>query len=488
MGDERNAMIAALSELDFPTEVKNLVMDTSSGFAESSETRAFMTAWLEPKQALLQESFSYDKTEHADKLAMLWHTVYPTEQLEGEVTTQWKKFGFANADPRADMNRTGVFGLHCLHYMCCKDPVEFATLIQSQQTRTDRDYPLAGAAMSMADLVAKEFALKANEHDVAPAILLDHPNAVEEIFCVCVNVADQIWVSFGGEYIDYPMVVAIARKTLQEVLGRRPSSIDALVRAAGQAVTQLKAKAGSIEETFAAMGLTAETAETEQTLAMKAALVEEMMPVVKEQLKAVLMRGVPLFFPPSGKVKQPVGVRLQLNSLGSLLAFTAKDAAGEAAIGGVVQVPVASIADVVTGGTCPMFADPKKQVSLDKALSIALLLATPIGPEDNPQVAVQFAATDRRTFATVTEGIRSLLGRPLEAETSIEDAERLADMQLRIRLIELDGDVNLPTVEPALPPPPPSFAFVVPEADLVLAGREQPFRVPNEIVAPSSSS
>ena len=472
--EARTTITSSLADLDFSTKLKAFVMDQGSGFGESPEVLDYMTAMLAPMQKLLLESFSFDNAEHIEKLTMLWHTCFPTEELEGQVTGQWKKFGFANTDPSSDMGRTGVFGLHCLHYLCCRDPAEFGALIQSQQTRADRDYPLAAAAMAMADLVAREFRLKFNVHDVAPAILLDHANALQEIFCVCFNVTDTIWRSLGGEFIDYPMVIAICKKTLSDVLQRNPTSVDTFARSAAQAVTQLKAKyGGSIEETFLSMGLTADVADNEATLALKEELLVEMIPVVKLQYQAALKSGLSVQVPPVGKAKQAIPVRLELNSLGSVLIFSPVDAASPFQ---TVQIPVGSIVEIMLGSQCPVHQDPKKACPLDTNLTIGLLLNINIGSEN--EMNIQFAPHDRRSYTTILEGIRSLTGKDLAEAASMGDAEKLAELEMRVRLIELEGDVSVPPAPPALPPPPPTFSFVVPDADIVGLGTSQPFRVP----------
>lgn len=91
---------------------------------------------------------------------------------------------------------------------------------------------------------------------------------------------------------------------------------------------------------------------------------------------------------------------------------------------------------------------------------------------------INCVATDQQSYDIWADGIRGWMGKlvaecallhftssspgkPLVSEMCELESEELADLNLRVQTVELDG-VDLPLDAPIAPPPPPNFDFVNP--------------------------
>ena len=129
-----------------------------------------------------------------------------------------------------------------------------------------------------------------------------------------------------------------------------------------------------------------------------------------------------------------------------------KDEAGSCSIEDLRdKVQVADIKEVQTGQKCPHVVkarDARRQVS-KWAFSL-------IG--GNNESLLDFYAPDEKTFDYWLDGIRALQRMEMQSEKYKSDLKMLLDMEIRIRLLDVEG-IDIPDEAPEIPPLPTNFDF-----------------------------
>ena len=284
-----------------------------------------------------------------------------------------------------------------------------------------------------------------------------------------------MWNDLNCTYEDFSKGNAVILAKLAEVIRANPESLSSLRRAAFLMATGLKKRIGTVEEAFAAMGL--REAEAPIVEELRASLTAEMLELVAAQ-RIAAMQTPTLFsaYTQDGKAVKRTVVKIMVGESVQDIRFgSAPDPQGspvEAASAITVLEPilVSDVHTVAIGASSPMVMALKKPdpAITDLAFSIVLKSPTPSG-----EMTIDAVARDRKVFVNWTDGLRALTGQPLISPEASADAAKLAEMELRIRMVELDA-VDVPSAEPERPPPPP-FTFVVDDnAALAAAGLRRP--------------
>ena len=69
-----------------------------------------------------------------------------------------------------------------------------------------------------------------------------------------------------------------------------------------------------------------------------------------------------------------------------------------------------------------------------------------------------FTANDARTFDYWCDGVNALLRRDMMSNKAIEDLEIFLAMEVKIRLLDVEG-IEIPNDPPPIPPLPPNYNF-----------------------------
>ena len=72
--------------------------------------------------------------------------------------------------------------------------------------------------------------------------------------------------------------------------------------------------------------------------------------------------------------------------------------------------------------------------------------------------SLDLVAPDEQTHNYWVDGINTLLRRPMSSSDYQKEKDILTNMEIKLRLLDLEG-VDLPESAPIVPPPPPDFNF-----------------------------
>lgn len=121
----------------------------------------------------------------------------------------------------------------------------------------------------------------------------------------------------------------------------------------------------------------------------------------------------------------------------------------------LTKLPVADIKHFeagpsALGGSAAKDGQRRNKGSLSEALSICIYKET--------GDSLDLTAPDPKTFDHFCDGLNALLGREMSSGKFNEDKEMFLAMEVKIRLLDLEG-IDIPDEAPPIPPPPPNFEF-----------------------------
>jgi engulfment/cell motility protein 1 len=116
------------------------------------------------------------------------------------------------------------------------------------------------------------------------------------------------------------------------------------------------------------------------------------------------------------------------------------------------KLPVCDIKALVTGNEC-LTGNNKdtrrgNKDDTDRYLTIM---------SDN--VNLEIIAPDAKSFDYWCDAINALLRKEMVSSRMVQDLDLLTGMEIRLRLLDIEG-IKLPDKAPIIPPPPPTFDFV----------------------------
>ncbi len=117
------------------------------------------------------------------------------------------------------------------------------------------------------------------------------------------------------------------------------------------------------------------------------------------------------------------------------------------------KLQVAEIKDVLTGANCPHVRDLNRRArERNPKDHLAFSLVKESGD------SVDFIAPDQKRFDYWTDGLAALLRTEMRSAESAKDLEMLLSMEVKIRLLDVEG-IDIPEEAPVVPPLPNNFEF-----------------------------
>jgi hypothetical protein len=420
---------------------------------------------------------------------------------------------------------------------------------QRQQLAMAREYPVAVTGINITQMlydlfgVGKPIVLDPQQ---PPGnvfkVLFDSPTAFEEVYCLAFQLLDRTWEEMNANYMDFPKVIATVRSQIETVLESQPLSVEAMARlllsggsvtitgggamgggssgveAAGRdgggndgvsnkapgttglpgasSSTGSGAVAAPVVSVFNAQVFQDDSSEPAHLRAVKANLRKELVLLFTQHKIGLLMEGQ-AFMTPSGYKSTKAaksGDEVTKAPSGTAVAFLfvrLHQSQNELLYG-----PVTSLADkprtlpnkvaktdIVTVRSGAPAAQSGKAKKLD-ADAMSRLMCITLKDGTN----LELIAATRAELADWADGLRLLLSQQLEEKESYAELQKLIDIELQVRLIDLTG-ITLPESQPPIPPPPLSFDFVtaLPAAGQSSLSTSAVSVVPNSPTPPSPS-
>jgi len=116
------------------------------------------------------------------------------------------------------------------------------------------------------------------------------------------------------------------------------------------------------------------------------------------------------------------------------------------------KLNVVDIKGLLTGKDCPHMKESKAKKS---NVPLAFSLVT----EKETMITVDFVAPDEKTFELWTDGVNALLGKEMISKEAKKDLDVLLHMEIKLRLLHIEGIPEIPQEPPEIPPLPENFDF-----------------------------
>ena len=498
--DSLAAFFAVIDGFGFNASLKSQVNATDlASFREAAVL--YQDARLYFEKRLLRTNFESDNDDHDLLLLRYWAQVFPSDVLSE--LSDWRRLGFQTTDPSSELRTTGMLGIHCCRELMEKSPTIGRGIVDAQTRRPERDYPFSAAWISVVAVMVELFSLARERIPGEPGevflCLLDDTKASGdvassssskgvsmddvpigmfggspflEVFSILVQAYDKMWNDLNCTYEDFNKANAVIRAKLAQALKANPESLSGLKRAVFLMATGLKKRIGAVDQAFAAMGL--RVAEAPIVEELRKTLTTSMLDLVAwQRMENMKSGGVFASYRQDGKNVKQFTVKVILGESGQDIRFCIQDGDTSSSSGaltatmpGLEPVFFQDIHSIAVGASSPMVMALKKPDPAMTELAFSIVLKTPTA---SGEMTVDCVARERREYVMWTDGLRALTGQPLVSPEAVADAEKLAEMELRVRMVELDS-VDVPSGEPDLPPPPPSSFSITPEEALSIAG------------------
>ncbi|KAJ3491834.1 hypothetical protein NLI96_g392 [Meripilus lineatus] len=408
---------------------------------------------------------------HVTALKYIWTYSKLRDELDEDGNTRkWRKLGFDTENLTQEFAAVGALGLDCLQNFVAKDPDFFAKVVQEQLSRPEeRRCPIAKASNEVVDLLSEHWTIFAPGFQTSDTFRPYFLNFYK-VHALATQFFLRMWNESGAARGDFSQVVALTRSQIAVALRRenvRPwhevefDFLECEYRAVRDRQMQELEQEDDIMSRVAIRNL-------------RGQLLKESFDFVRQQRIHCLLQGAWFLNAiqissnyPRETIRRPSRpwrfMRLDigqkwLHYCDSPSKFIVRD--------GIEDLPeridISTINEVATGTCAPFPHTPRDQVdSLTpnsplhaSQLSFALLTAS------GACLAAQIAPDSSR-WADWTDGlnlIRRASGHVSSPETDVF-VQTLTEIGLKIRLLNVSGDmVNIPAGV-SIPPPPPTTDF-----------------------------
>ncbi|XP_078162554.1 ELMO/CED-12 family protein [Carex rostrata] len=169
---------------------------------------------------------TYDSTnkDHQDSLKSLWYASFPSTELLGLISDQWKEMGWQGKDPSTDFRGGGYISLENLLFFAKNYPKSFQELLKKQNgDRALWEYPFAVAGVNITFMLIQMLdLLAAKPRTLLGAIFLkllsENERAFDILYCIAFRLMDQQWLAMNASYMDFNTVMKSTRRQLEQEL------------------------------------------------------------------------------------------------------------------------------------------------------------------------------------------------------------------------------------------------------------------------------
>jgi len=373
-----------------------------------------------------------------------------------------KKLGFNNVkDPSMDFVATppGILALDCMDYFAKQHQEKFMKVVLENSCRQDNhECPFAASSCELVKLLANILGVgqtplpqgsSSRYHEMF--FKVEHP--FEEFYSVCVVLLNKTWREMRATREDFTKVFDVVKEQIESSLvpdrsQERPKTYDQFrsnVKSYGEISRRWQSDAKSRE----AWSKSAPVAELKIHLAPG---IEEL---ITQQRGNFMVEGTRFHrYKKTGEQtkSQYRYVKLHPNHKTVYVGDWNSEKSLPTIEDLEPRLQIADIRDIIVGAECPFIKEWGKKK--DHQHQFARLAFSLVGEN----TSLDLVAPDEQTHNYWVDGINTLLRKPMSSPDYVKEKDILTNMEIKLRLLDLEG-VELPKTAPAIPPPPPDFNF-----------------------------
>lgn len=357
----------------------------------------------------------------------------------------WKQLGFLKGDPQDDFNESppGVLALDCMVYFAKSKHDSFTRLLFSY---TDSQCPFAQTSIALTKVLCQMLRIGEPPSEIAYdyiPIFVWSEEPFKEVFCVAIQLLFKTWREMRASILDLEKVMVVVTKQISMVIingGLSLTSFDILRNRlfdlSYKKITQTEESSQLLDENVLKSKPVQELCER---------IKPDVVQLVRQERLRHLVEGAT--FPKSARRRDQF-FYCRLSSNHKLLHFMDTT--------NVTQSPSIEQMDkkiqvtemrLEVGLTCP-HASTLKRGQTHNIFSIYY----------EGEEHLDFIAPNETVFNIWVDGLSVLSGKPMPSKSSEEDIETLLNMDLKLRLLDIEN-VSIPSAQPAIPKEPVEFDF-----------------------------
>ncbi|TRY63374.1 hypothetical protein TCAL_03651 [Tigriopus californicus] len=360
----------------------------------------------------------------------------------------YRKLGFKNEiDPTQDfcVVPPGILGLEIMFAFALNHTDQFIKLVLETSCRKDNhDCPLAQITIGIVRMICE---ITKIGHKIQPQgqyhpMFFTDDNPLGELSAIMINHVVRTWNEMRATTEDFNKVMEVAREQLVTALSQSPSSFEDFrkcLRSYQEITESRKEEAKNRAER-----------DGPAIRHLRESLEPEMLELVQRQRLNFLVSGSH-FSKIRKESKDKHGFlffRLSTNHKSLLYGDWKDDRSVPVAEDLTKRLSLSEIKDFQTGHECTHLKDVTRKGNRPERLALSFT------KENGDTVDVM--APDQKTFDMWSDGINTLLRKPLSSERAHQDVNTLLSMEVKVRLLELEG-ISILDSPPPIPALPSNF-------------------------------
>lgn len=450
--DNQSEVLRELSMNNFSRVIHDHILQQAKGEVDrdiAHQLSIYQSFILNQVEGRMKTSFKDGNPQYEDLLRQLAYRAFPDDyRSKGQVSEQhWKQLGFSQSNPREDFKECppGLLALDCMEYLArCKHDI-YTRLLFAQM---DNPCPFAQTSVALTKVLCSLFRIGEQPVDIGyvtefiPLLILTE-DPFKEIFCITIQLLFKTWREMRAGILDLEKVTAVVLKQITMVMHSQDTSTlmssevlrNRLFELSYKKITESEEQSQLLDENVL-------KSRPVQDLRLK--ITPEIYELVKKERLNHLVQGAA--FPKIGARRRDQQFYCRLSPNHKILHFG--DSAGQMAppleaLDNKIQV---SEMRLVTGNECPHAERIRKGTNL--LFSIFY----------NSSEHLDFCASTETVYNIWVDGLSVLLEKRMPSKAAEEDLETLLNMDLKLRLLDLEG-ITIPNQPPPKPSEPINFDF-----------------------------
>lgn len=449
----REKVIAELKVNHFNRHIQEHILNSFQGNTPQEiahELYVYQSHVLNLVEGRMKRRFVAGDPKMEEDVRVLPMRAFPDEYSGGKakspVTEQhWKQLGFLRGDPQDDFNMSppGILALDCMAYFAKSKHDAFTRLLFAY---TDSQCPFAHTSITLTRVLCQLLRIGEQPSEIGYEyipILVWSEEPFKEVFSIAIQLLFKTWREMRASILDLEKVMAVVTKQISTVLisgGSVLTSFEILKQRlfdlSYKKITQSEENSQLLDETVLKSKPVQELCER---------IKPEIFNLVRQERLRHLVEGAS--FPRSARRRDQL-FYCRLSSNHKVLHFADTTS--------VTQAPPIEQLDkkiqvtemrLETGGNCP-HASTLKRGQTQNIFSIFY----------EGEEHLDFIAPNETVYNIWVDGLAVLSGKPMQSKSSEEDLETLLNMDLKLRLLDIEN-VSIPNQQPAIPKEPNDFDF-----------------------------
>lgn len=376
----------------------------------------------------------------------------------GVLSKDFKRLGFVDIEsPANDFHETppGLLPIHTMVYFANKFSEQYIKIVLENLSRgEDYECPFARASIALVKMLCE--ILEINGDPISESgkgyypIFFTMDFAFEEFFCICIQLLNKTWKEMRATSGDFNRVMQVVKDQICRALREKHQSMEMFKTTVFSLGFTKMLKL--LQEEIHERNLT--ELKAKPVVELREQVLPELKEIVKQQRLDQLIQGA-LFDKAPGKAR--ARERFWYCRLSPNLKFLHYGDCQEGQAPPLEnlpnKLPIAKVTRILFGKDCPQTRDRNFRRAY---LSMCFSLMCDNEPDEKH---LDFIATSPSVFAIWSDALSTLLNKEMPSSESWEELETLLNMEMKLRLLDLEN-ISIPETPPAIPSVPPNFNFV----------------------------